>query len=128
MLKIKPSKMGRRYGHVDSLSEALDNKQLNRVLAFLTDDCVFVAGNGEPVRGKGNIKIVFEEFFQAIKSTAHIVTDMFESDDSLVNRGDVTYTRLDNSVLTVNFCDVFKMRGDLIKEYYIYIDWSELFK
>ncbi|MCT4638403.1 MAG: nuclear transport factor 2 family protein [Bacteroidales bacterium] len=120
--------MGRRYGHVDSLSEALDNKQLNRVLAFLTDDCVFVAGNGEPVRGKENIKIVFEEFFQAIKSTAHIVTDMFESDESLVHRGDVTYTRLDNSILTVNFCDVFKMREDLIREYYIYIDWSELFK
>ncbi len=53
---------------------------------------------------------------------------MFESDDSLVHRGDVTYTRLDNSVLTVNFCDVFKIRRSLISEYYIYIDWSELFK
>ncbi|GEM_PF-6176678 len=63
--------MVRRYDHVDSLSEALDNKQLDKVLNFMTDDCFLVAGNGEPVRGKENIKIVFEEFFQVIKYSTY---------------------------------------------------------
>jgi hypothetical protein len=70
---------------------------------------------------------VFEGFFPAVKSTAHDVTDIFESGESLVHRGTVTYTRLDDSQLIVPFCDVFKMKDGLISEYYIYIDWSELF-
>ena len=120
--------MKRKYSHIDTLSNALDSKNLERVLEHLTDGCVLIAGNGEAVNGKENIGKVFEDFFPAVKSTAHNVTDIFESGESLVHRGTVTYTHLDDSQLTVPFCDVFKMKGDLINEYYIYIDWSELFK
>ncbi|PXY02008.1 hypothetical protein DF185_04990 [Marinifilum breve] len=119
--------MERKYKHVDTLSNALDSKNLEKVLEYLSDDCVLIAGNGEAVNGKENIGKVFEGFFPAVKSTAHDVTDIFESGESLVHRGTVTYTRLDNSQLTVPFCDVFKMKDGLISEYYIYIDWSELF-
>jgi ketosteroid isomerase-like protein len=120
--------MERKFKHVDTLSEALDSQQLDKVLELLTDDCIMKAGNGEPVKGKENIGKTFESFFPAVKSIAHDVTDIFESDNSLVHRGTVTYTRLDGSQLTVPFCDVFKMEGTRISEYYIYIDWSELFK
>jgi ketosteroid isomerase-like protein len=119
--------MERKFKHVDALSAALDGKQLENVLGFLTDDCIMIAGNGDPVKGKDQIGNVFESFFPAIKSTEHHVTDIFESGNSLVHRGTVTYTRLDHSQLTIPFCDVFKMEGDLIREYNIYIDWSELF-
>ena len=119
--------MERKYRNTDSLSDALDSKDLEKILEYLTDDCVLVAGNGDPVKGKENISKVFEGFFPAVKSTAHDVTDIFESGESLVHRGTVTYTRLNNSLLTIPFCDVFKMKGDLISEYYIYIDCSELF-
>lgn len=119
--------MERKYSKTDSLSQALDGKQVEKVLEYLTDDCLFVAGNGEPVKGKENIRSVFERFFPAVKSTAHDVTDIFETGNSLVHRGTVTYTRLDDSQLTIPFCDVFKMEGTLIKAYHIYIDWSELF-
>ncbi|WP_430817424.1 nuclear transport factor 2 family protein [Carboxylicivirga sp. RSCT41] len=119
--------MERKFKNIDALSEALDAKLLDRVLSFLTEDCLFVAGNGEVVKGKANIRKVFEGFFPAVRSTAHNVSDIFESGNSLVHRGTVTYTRLDGSQLTVPFCDIFKMEGTLINEYYIYIDWSELF-
>lgn len=119
--------MERKYQNLDALSEALDGKKLEKVLSYLTDDCLFIAGNGEAVKGKEDIRKMFQDFFPAVQSTAHNVTDIFESDDSLVHRGTVTYTRLDNSQLTIPFCDVFKMREGLISEYYIYIDWSELF-
>ncbi|NOU58309.1 nuclear transport factor 2 family protein [Marinifilum caeruleilacunae] len=119
--------MTRKYQKTDALSEALDSKNLEKVLEFISEDCVLIAGNGEAVRGKENIGKVFEGFFPAVKSTKHDVTDIFESGESLVHRGMVTYTRLDDSQLTIPFCDVFKMKDDLIREYYIYIDWSELF-
>lgn len=120
--------MERKYKHVDTLSNALDSKNLEKVLEYITDDCVMIAGNGEPVSGKQNIGKVFESFFPAVKSTAHDITDIFETGESLVHRGTVTYTLLDDSQLRVPFCDVFKMKGKLISEYNIYIDWSELFK
>ena len=42
--------------------------------------------------------------------------------------GNVTYTRLDDSVLSVNFSNTLKLKGDKIKDYLIFIDNSELFK
>ncbi|WP_412984614.1 nuclear transport factor 2 family protein [Pontimicrobium sp. IMCC45349] len=120
--------MTRNYKHIDFLSNHLDNKDSDNVLSLLTDNCLFVAGNNEPITGKEAVKSALEIFFEVVKSTNHQVTDIFESKNSLVHRGKVTYTRLDDSQLTVPFCDVFKMKRNLISEYYIYIDWSELFK
>nr|BFF38494.1 hypothetical protein BACY1_02990 [Tenacibaculum mesophilum] len=120
--------MDRKFKDIDTLSVTLDSQQIDIFLEYLTDDCLFVAGNSESIKGKEAIKSTLENFFTAVKSTNHQITDIFESENSLVHRGTVTYTRLDNTQLTIPFCDVFKMKGNLINEYYIYIDWSELFK
>jgi hypothetical protein len=37
------------------------------------------------------------------------------------------YTRHDGSALSVPFADVFKMRGELAREYLIYVDASRLY-
>lgn len=113
--------------HLDELSIALDNKDIEKVISFLTDDCLFQAGNNEPIQGKELIADTLNNFFDSVISTKHEVGDKFETENSVVHRGRVTYTRLDNSLLTIPFCDVFKMKGTKIAEYYIYINWSELF-
>ena len=120
--------MSRRFEHIDTLSETLDRQDIDKALEYLTDDCLFTAGNSESIQGKENIKNTLENFFNSVKSTQHNLIDIFESDNSLVHRGKVTYTRLDNTQLTVPFCDVFKIHENKIAEYTIYIDWSELFK
>lgn len=120
--------MERKYSIFDHVSKTLDSKDTESVLAYLTDDCVFQAGNAPVVKGKEAIKSIFDQFYPAVKSINHEITDIFESGDSVVHRGTVTYTRLDDSILTVPVCDVFKVREAKIAEYYIYIDWSELFK
>jgi len=120
--------MERKYSNFDYVSKTLDSKDTEAVLAYLTDDCIFQAGNAPVVRGKAAIKNTFDQFYPAVKSIKHEITDIFESGDSVVHRGRVTYTRLDESTLTVPVCDVFKVRNNKIAEYYIYIDWSKLFK
>lgn len=120
--------MERKYSSFDHLSKALDSKNTEAVLAYLADDCIFQAGNAPAIQGKAAIKNTFDQFYPAVKSINHEITDIFESDDSVVQRGTVTYTRLNGSTLTVPVCDVFKVRDNKITEYYIYIDWSELFK
>lgn len=42
-------------------------------------------------------------------------------------RGKVTYTRTDNTKLTVPFVNVFLIAGGKIREYEIYVDASALF-
>ncbi len=117
-----------KYQFLKELSPSLDRKDTQGVLAFLSDDCLFQAGNSEPVKGKEAIGNTLDNFFPNVKAINHNMTDVFESGDSVVHRGMVTYTRLDGSLLAVPVCDVFKMEDNKIKEYYIYVDWSELFK
>ena len=105
----------------------MDAKDTEKLLSFLTDDCLFQAGNSNPVRGKEAIAETLDNFFPAVKRIEHDMFDSFESETAAVYRGTVTYTRLDDSTLTVPVCDVFKMRNDKVAEYYIYIDWSALF-
>jgi len=40
----------------------------------------------------------------------------------------VTYTRHDSSTLTVPFANILRFEGDLIDEYLIFLDVSELYK
>ncbi|MGL4652027.1 nuclear transport factor 2 family protein [Cetobacterium sp.] len=119
--------MERKYKNFDNLSKALDSKNTEVVLEYLTDNCIFQAGNIPAVQGKEAIKNIFDQFYLAVKSITHEITDIFESGDSVVQRGTVTYTRLDGSTLKVPVCDVLKISDNKIAEYYIYIDWSELF-
>lgn len=114
------------YKYLEELSPSLDEKDTEKVLSFLTDDCIFQAGNLGPVKGKETIAETLNGFFATVNGINHEMSDTFESGDAVVHRGMVTYTRLNNTTLTVPVCDVFKMRDGKIAEYYIYIDWSEL--
>ena len=42
--------------------------------------------------------------------------------------GNVTYTRLDGSTLSVDFSNTFRLNGNKIKDYLIFIDNSDLYK
>jgi ketosteroid isomerase-like protein len=116
----------RHCAHLDALPAALDAMDTPAVLALLTEDCFFQAGNAPPVTGKEQIGNGLDAFFRSVKAIRHQLDDRFEAGGTAVHRGQVTYTRHNGSTLTVPVCDVFKLEGDKIKEYYIYIDWSAL--
>ncbi|MBC2852165.1 nuclear transport factor 2 family protein [Cetobacterium sp. 8H] len=120
--------MKRKFEYLDNFSNILDSKNIDSLLELLSEDCLFQAGNNPIIKGKKEIKKTFETFYPLVKSVKHDIKDIFESDDNLVQRGTVTYTRIDNTNLTVSVCDIFKIKDSKIVEYYIYIDWSELFK
>ena len=46
----------------------------------------------------------------------------------LASHGTVTYTRHDQSRLTVPFATILKLQGDLIQDYLIFSDMSELYR
>jgi len=112
---------------VNRLFAAIDSKDAAAFADFLTEDAVFRFGNAAPVSGKPPIREMLTGFFTSIRALRHEVTDAWILPDVVVAIGQVTYTRLDGSTLSVPFADVFKMRGELALEYLIYVDASRLY-
>jgi ketosteroid isomerase-like protein len=96
-------------------------------LGFMADDVSFRFGNADPVDGRATVGEAVSGFFGSIKALRHDVTEMWDEGDSVICHGTVTYTRHDSSTLTVPFANVFGLRDDLIREYLIFVDTSELY-
>ncbi len=110
-----------------SLMDSVDAQDAEKFVAHLTDDAVFKFANMEPVKGKENVKQAVAGFFGSVKGLNHKLLDTVEQNGTIVMRGEVTYTRHDNSKLTVPFVNFFKMNGGKIKDYLIYVDASQLY-
>jgi ketosteroid isomerase-like protein len=112
---------------VNRLFAAIDSKDADAFVAFLTEAAVFRFGNAAPVSGKAAIRETLVGFFGSIRALRHEVTDSWSLPDVVVATGQVTYTRLDGSSLSAPFADVLKRRQGLVSEYLIYVDASRLY-
>ena len=113
---------------LDKLFTAIDNKDVDGFLECLTADASFRFGSAPAAQGTEAVRAAVDGFFGAIKGLRHNVTRSMAEDGVLVCEGDVTYTRTDDSEITLPFADVFEMSGDgLIAEYKIYMDIGPLF-
>lgn len=116
-----------RQRWLNDLFGAIDGMDTDRFCEFITEDARFRFGNADVVEGRENIRDMLVSFFSAIGGLSHTVSDVVEQGDSLVCRGEVTYTRKDSSELTVPFANFYRLRGELATEYQIYVDASRLF-
>lgn len=112
---------------VTALFAAIDAKDAKHFAHFLAPDAVFRFANQPPVRGVHAIRENVAAFFQSIHALHHEIEETFDHGEVVVCHGKVTYTRRDGSLLTVPFADIFKMHGELIREYLIFMDPSELY-
>ena len=110
------------------LFQSIDKKDTDSFMAFLADDVFFRFGNAEPVHGKNNVANGVKGFFESVKDLQHDINETWVIDNSVICHGFVTYTRHDDSKLSVPFANVFKLENQLIKEYLIYVDISELYR
>jgi ketosteroid isomerase-like protein len=106
---------------------AIDSKDAQAFVGFLTADAVFRFGSAPAVRGRDAILAAVDGFFGTIASCAHDVQKFLSSDRTLVCEGEVTYGRHDGTEVTLPFVDIFEYDGDLISRYKIYIDIGPLY-
>jgi ketosteroid isomerase-like protein len=111
----------------ERLFSAIDSGNAAQFVESLTPDAQFRFANAPATIGRQNIRIAVSAFFEAIKSSKHRLLEMWNANESVGCEGEVTYTRLDGSVVTIPFANVFKLRGEKIASYHIYIDNSSLF-
>ncbi len=112
---------------VADLFTAIDKMDANGFVEYFTPDGAFVFGNAPPVEGKEAIEKAVSDFFQAIKGLSHQITGSWQVDDVIVVEGKVTYTRHNDTQITLPFADIFRMKDGLIADYRIYMDISPLF-
>jgi hypothetical protein len=96
-------------------------------MSWLTEDCSFVYGSGDPVRGADAVRAMVEGFLGAFVAVEHWVQSTWEVDTAAITEGTVTYTGADGRSTTLPFCNVLHLAGDgRVRDYRIYIDPTPL--
>jgi limonene-1,2-epoxide hydrolase len=112
---------------LDDLFESIDERNTDRFLRFLTDDAIFRFGSAPQVQGQSQIRDAVNEFFAKIAGCKHTLQNIIADDSTLVCEGEVTYTRHDETEVTLPFVNVFEFAGDRISQYKIYADSAPLY-
>jgi ketosteroid isomerase-like protein len=111
----------------ERLFSTIDSGNAAEFVASLTPDAQFRFANAPVVIGRQDISAAVSAFFRAIASSNLRLLEMWNAGESVGCEGEVLYTRLDGSAVSFPFANVFKLRGDKIASYHIYIDNSSLF-
>ncbi len=109
------------------LFAAIDAKDAEAFVGYLTGDATFRFGSAPAVQGRNAICAAVGAFFDTIAGLTHVVNKTLVDGATMVCEGEVTYTRLDGTTVKLPFADVFEYEGDLIAEYKIYMDVSPLY-
>lgn len=111
----------------ERLFSTIDSGEAAAFVTLLTPDAQFRFGNSAVMIGSQAIMAAVTDFFAAIASSKHRLLETWSADEGEGCEGEVTYTRHDGSIVTFPFANVFKLRGEKIYSYHIYIDNSTLF-
>ena len=114
--------------YLKDIYSIVDAKDGAALAAKITDDGIFRFANMPPVKGRKEITAFLDQFFQSIKGIGHDQIEEWYVNDTRFAIGSVSYTRHDNTVLTVPFSTVLRMQGNMIAEYLVFVDASELYK
>lgn len=109
------------------LFKAIDGRDAKSFASFLTEDVIFTMGNFPPVEGKDKVEQAVGGFFDSIKALQHSDLSVFQDGNTVISKGKVTYTRHNDTQLTVGFCNVLGLVDDKVKDYEIFLDVSQLY-
>jgi ketosteroid isomerase-like protein len=121
------SAMHEEESRLDELFSAIDTKNTEAFLNFLTEDATFRFGSAPEICGHAAIREGVNGFFGTIAGSKHHLDHVMADGSTLVCEGTVQYQCLDGRELTIPFVDIFEYADNLISAYKIYIDISPLY-
>lgn len=104
---------------LDSFASAFNAHDVNKIMSFMTDDCIFEASagpdvDGEKFVGKEAVKRAFEDVFKNYPDAKWSNPQHFFSGDRAVSEWLFTGTKADGSKVEVTGCDLFTFRDGKI--------------
>lgn len=113
---------------VTEVYQSIDRADAKKFASYITADGTFRFANNPSVKGTEAIEAYVDGFFKSLKAVAHSNLESWRAGDVLFVNGTVTYTRHNGTSLELPFSCTWKMKGNLIDQYLIYIDSSELYR
>jgi ketosteroid isomerase-like protein len=111
---------------IDGLFASIDSMDADRFVSFLTNDAVFRYGSNPPVEGKAAIREAVAGVFSAFRALSHTIEGTWAHPDAVFVQGTVHYTLHSGSTISLPFVDCFKLQGEKIREFLVYIDPTPL--
>ena len=104
---------------LDGFANAFNAHDIDRILSYMTDDCIFEASagpdvNGEKFAGKQDVKKAFEDVFKTYPDAHWSNVKHFISGERAVSEWIFTGTKSDGSKVEVTGCDLFTFRDGKI--------------
>ena len=104
---------------LDGFANAFNAHDADRILLYMTDDCVFEASagpdvDGEKFIGKEAVKKAFEDVFKNYPDAHWGNARHFISGDRAVSEWTFTGTKTDGTKVEVTGCDLFTFIGEKI--------------
>lgn len=112
---------------VQQLFQSIDAMDTPKFMTYFAEGAQFRFGNAPPAIGKDAIQKAVDGFFTTIKRIRHNILNTWTHPDTVILQGEATYTRHDDSQLTLPFVNIFGMKDSLIKDYLIYMDITPLY-
>ncbi len=111
---------------INALFASIDRKDVRGFSSYLAKNVDFRFGNAPMVSDRETASSAVQQFFESVKALRHTIEETWEQGDQVVCHGTVTYTRHDDSRLSVPFANIFTLREDQISRYLIFADLSDL--
>lgn len=105
----------------------VDAMDANGLATWLTPDSTFVFGNWPPAEGPDAAERVVADFFAGIDGITHDILGVWESGETVVVRLDVTYKRKDGRSITLPCANIWRVSGNKIADYRVYMDVNPVF-
>lgn len=106
----------------------IDRRDAAAFASSLGEHASFRFGNAPAVQGRAAIQAAVAGFFAALGGLSHTLERAWSNPDAQAVQGNVTYTRLNGTQVTIPFMDLFVRDADgEIQEWFIYSDLAPLF-
>jgi limonene-1,2-epoxide hydrolase len=104
-----------------------DRLNLDEWIAYFVEDARFQFGNTKPITGHDAILATMAQFFSSIKAMHHDFDGMYQQDNIVIAEANVKFTRLDDKVIHIPAATIFRMQGDLVQDFRLYMDATPIF-
>jgi limonene-1,2-epoxide hydrolase len=111
----------------EELFADIDSMDPERFAAHLAEDVTMRFGNAEPIHGREAVRDAWASFCQDLSGVEHELVEQWATDSATIVEARVTYTRTDDSQVTVPVVTIYRERAGEINDYRIYIDLAPLF-
>ena len=112
--------------HPDLFAD-IDSMDPDAFVAHLADDVSFKFGNSDPVIGREAVRDTWAGFCDGIAGVSHEIVEQWNEEAATIVESTVTYTRKDQSTISLPVVTIYRGDGELIEDYRIFMDVAPLF-